>query len=94
MSDDFKPTGDQIKAVMQSTPVRVRLDDTARVAASEAEADARSLGMDDFNPRTTQGTRPGGRPFSRVAVAKDGDGGVQNRLDVLGRVAGRNNAPK
>ena len=82
-----------IQSVMQSDTVRARLDATAQEAATMAKGIASAEGVSNFEPEVSDGTRPKGRPYSRVSVDKEGDS-VDRKLSVLNRVAGRLNAPR
>ena len=82
-----------IESVMQSNTVRTRLRKTAQEAADMSKSVASGESVGNFNPEISEGTRPKGRPYARVSVEKDGDS-IDRKLSVLGRVAGRLNAPR
>ena len=82
-----------IESVMQSGKVRARLDATAQEAATMANGIASTESVGNFNPEVSKGTRPKGRPYSRVSVDREGDS-VDRKLSVLDRVAGRLNVPR
>lgn len=87
--------------VMQSEPVRAGLRAKADAIASEVDAEAARdehyRGRDaDLDVTVSEGTRPGGRPYARVAVPKEdeyGDYSVPKRR-ILGRLAAQHNTPK
>lgn len=87
--------------VMQSDPVRAGLRAKADEIAADVDAEARRdehyRGRDaDLDVTVSEGTRPGGRPYARVAVPKEdeyGDYSVPKRR-ILGRLAARHNTPK
>ena len=90
-----------LRDVMQSEPVRAALRAKADAIAADVDAEARRdehyRGRDaDLDVTVSEGTRPGGRPYARVAVPKEdeyGDYSVPKRR-ILGRLAAQHNTPK
>lgn len=87
--------------VMQSEPVREGLRAKADVIAAEVDAEAAMdehyRGRDgDLDVTVSEGTRPGGRPYARVAVPKEDEYGdyAAPKRRILGRLAARHNTPK
>ena len=87
--------------VIQSDPVRAGLRAKADEIAADVDAEARRdehyRGRNaDLDVTVSEGTRPGGRPYARVAVPKEdeyGDYSVPKRR-ILGRLAAQHNTPK
>ena len=81
---------------MQSPKVRAALYDKAVRVAAAADAMARAEGVEDFDTEVSQGTRPKGRPYARVAVPLEAEWGsfTKPKRRILGRVAEANNTPR
>lgn len=87
--------------VMQSEPVRAGLRAKAGAIAADVDAEAARdehyRGRDaDLDVTVSEGVRPKGRPYARVAIPKEdeyGDYALPKRR-ILGRLAARHNTPK
>ena len=87
MANRFEPNFDGVKAVMQSPGVRAALRVRAEAVKSRANSDDPELGA-----YVRDGTRPKGRPYSRV-ISDDGaerefGSSKTARRRTLGRAAG------
>lgn len=100
---------DKLLQAMQAPAVRTGLAQAARIIAAEYDAEAR---RDDYyddgptsggrkllepaRPIVTDGTRPKGRPYSRVAVPAEDELGdyKQPKRRILGRLAAKYNTPR
>lgn len=81
--------GTTTKAAMQSDPVRAALEAKARKLASRADSLGTSEGV-DMSCTVDSGTRPKGRPYSRVLsenVSQEWGDRSTERHRILGRVA-------
>jgi hypothetical protein len=76
-----------VQRILQSETVRKRLRVVQSRMASQAGAYARQAGV-NVPIQLSEGTRPGGRPYARIAIPATNEFGDSKtkRLRILGRV--------
>lgn len=97
---------DLIREAMQAQPVRDALARKADEIAAEVQAeddefytetaDMYDMDVPELGVEVSEGTRPGGRPYARVAVDKVDEWGdyAKPKRRILGRLAAKHNHPR